>query len=72
MRTTVDLSDQVLKDAMELTGSKTKKEAVSRALEEFIRREKMARLADELAGCCPDFMLQEELMEMRAKGQHSL
>lgn len=65
MRTTIDLPQDVLREAMEATGAKTKREAVLRALEEMNRRARLARLADEL-GESETFMSYEELMERRA------
>jgi Arc/MetJ family transcription regulator len=65
MRTTIDLPQDVLREAMEATGAKTKREAVLRALEEMNRRARLARLADEL-GDSDTFMSYEELMERRA------
>ena len=37
MKTTIDIPDQALADAMRFTGAKTKREAVVKALEEFNR-----------------------------------
>ena len=37
MKTTIDIPDAVLADAMRYTGAKTKREAVVKALEEFNR-----------------------------------
>ena len=39
MKTTIDIPDHVLADAMRFTGAKTKREAVVKALEEFNRRQ---------------------------------
>lgn len=39
MKTTIDIPENVLADAMRFTGAKTKREAVVKALEEFNRRQ---------------------------------
>lgn len=44
MKTTVDIPEGELKDAMRFTKAKTKREAVVRVLEEFNRRRRMAEL----------------------------
>lgn len=44
MKTTVDIPETELKDAMRFTQAKTKREAVVRVLEEFNRRRRMAEL----------------------------
>jgi Arc/MetJ family transcription regulator len=64
MKTTVDIPDDVLKDAVRLTGAKTTRDAVAGAMQEHIRREKMAALVKHL-GTLEDFMTLEELMDMR-------
>ena len=44
MKTTVDIPENELKDAMRFTKARTKREAVVRVLEEFNRRRRMAEL----------------------------
>ncbi len=44
MKTTVDIPEMELKDAMRFTKVKTKREAVVRILEEFNHRRRMAEL----------------------------
>jgi hypothetical protein len=44
MKTTVDIPENELKDAMRFTKARTKREAVVRILEEFNRRRRMAEL----------------------------
>ena len=39
MKTTIDIPDQTLADAMRFTGAKTKREAVVKALEAFNRQQ---------------------------------
>ena len=44
MRTTIDLDDDLVKEAMDLLGVKTKRAAIQRSLQEIIRRERRKRL----------------------------
>ena len=44
MKTTIDIPDQALADAMRFTGAKTKREAVVKALEEFNRQQRVKDL----------------------------
>jgi hypothetical protein len=44
MKTTVDIPEKELRDAMRFARAKTKREAVVAALEEFNRRHRMAEL----------------------------
>jgi hypothetical protein len=44
MKTTIDIPDHVLADAMRFTGAKTKREAVVKALEEFNRQQRVKEL----------------------------
>ena len=44
MKTTVDIPENELRDAMRFTKAKTKRAAVVRVLEEFNRRRRMAEL----------------------------
>jgi len=46
MRTTIDLDDDMVKEAMDLLGVKTKRAAIQRSLQEVIRRERRNRLKD--------------------------
>lgn len=46
MRTTMAINERLLEEARELSGAKTKKEAVEIALHEFIRRRKAQKLLD--------------------------
>jgi len=51
MKTTIDIPDKVLADAMRLVGAKSKREAVVTALSEFNARHRMARLV-RFSGTC--------------------
>ena len=65
MKTTIDIPEEVLKEAVRHTGAKTKREAIVTAVERFNRRQRLERLAEDLHGALPDFMSQEELKVMR-------
>ena len=49
MRTTLDIDSRLLEEVAKTTGEKSLSKAVSRALDEFLRRRKIERLI-ELAG----------------------
>ncbi len=44
MKTTIDIPEKALADAMRYTGAKTKREAVVKALEEYNRRQLVEKL----------------------------
>lgn len=44
MRTTINVPDSVLGELMRLTGTKTRTEAVNRALSEWVRSRRLGRL----------------------------
>ena len=67
MKTTVDIPDEALEEAMRHTGARTKREAVVTAIEEFNRRRRLARLADEL-GTFEGFPSRDELDRLRTEG----
>ena len=64
MKTTIDIPDDVLRDAMRFTGAVTKRQAVVAALADYVRRQKVAALAAHL-GSCPDLMTPSELETLR-------
>jgi Arc/MetJ family transcription regulator len=65
IRSTIDLPDNLLRDAMQLTGLKTKREVVTLALDELVRRRRLDDLRSMLGRT--DFDLtQEDLERMRA------
>lgn len=66
MKTTIDIPDDVLKEAMGHSGAVTKREAVLRALEEYNRRQRMARLAKHL-GTFQQFMTRKDLERLRSE-----
>ena len=53
MKTTIDIPEKELSDAIRFTRAKTKREAVVTAIADFNRRRRMAELTD-YAGTCPD------------------
>jgi Arc/MetJ family transcription regulator len=44
MRTTLDISDRLLQEVMDVTGAKTKSQAIHLALEDLLARTKRKRL----------------------------
>jgi Arc/MetJ family transcription regulator len=46
MATTLALDDELIEEARKTGGHKTKKEAVTRALEEYVRRHRQLRILD--------------------------
>jgi Arc/MetJ family transcription regulator len=66
MRTTIDIPNEEIEDAMRFLGAKTKREAVVAALREFNRRRRMARLV-RFSGSC-DFDTNDEI-ERRETGE---
>ena len=66
MKTTVDVAENELSDAIRFTGAKTKREAVVTAIAEFDHRRRTAELAD-FAGTCPDLLTVDELLEQRLR-----
>jgi Arc/MetJ family transcription regulator len=64
MKTTVDIPETELKEAMRHAGARTKRAAVVMALSEFNRRRRLRKLAEKF-GTLDEFMTQEELRRMR-------
>ena len=67
MKTTVDIPDNELEDAMRFTRARTKREAIVTAITEFNRRRRMAELAKR-AGSCPELLTANELKQQRRRG----
>ena len=61
MKTTVDIPENELRDAMRFTKAKTKREAVVRVLEEFNRRRRMAELVRYSGTFSDSFPTNEEI-----------
>jgi Arc/MetJ family transcription regulator len=64
VKTTIDIPEKELKDAMRFTGASTKREAVVAALKDFNRRRRMAALAKHF-GRSDTFVTHAELMKLR-------
>jgi Arc/MetJ family transcription regulator len=65
MKTTIDIPDEALREAMKYSKATTKRQAVVTALEEYNRRHRQAKLIKHL-GTFKDFMTSEELRELRS------
>lgn len=66
MKTTIDIPEITLDEAMKFTGAKTKREAVVTAVERFNRLKRLEKLNARVRGQFRDFMTQAELKAMRA------
>ena len=64
MKTTVDIPDTTLSEAMRFTKAKTKRAAIVAALDEFNRRRRMAE-ATGILGTSTTCMTRDELMTAR-------
>lgn len=64
MKTTIDIPEQALADAMRYTQARSKREAVVIALEEFNRRRQMIELLRH-AGTCDQLITPEALQAER-------
>jgi Arc/MetJ family transcription regulator len=66
MKTTIDIPESMLEDAMRFTGAKTKRDAVVRAVGHFNHLKKLERLNAQVRGQFRHFMTQGDLQAMRA------
>lgn len=66
MKTTIDIPEDELADAIRFTKARTKREAVVIALADFNRRKRMAELV-KYAGTCDQMITPEELQALRRK-----
>jgi Arc/MetJ family transcription regulator len=66
MRTTLALNERLLDEVKTLSGAKTKKEAVEKAMTEFIQRRRSKKLLD-LEGKVELALTVEELIKRRRK-----
>lgn len=64
MKTTLDIPDSELQEAIRHTGAKTKREAVVIAVSDFNRRRRLQKLVEKF-GTLDGLMTQEELRRMR-------
>ncbi|HEY3760666.1 MAG TPA: type II toxin-antitoxin system VapB family antitoxin [Verrucomicrobiae bacterium] len=65
MKTTIDIPEKILTEAIRHTHARTKRDAVVTAVSEFNRRHRLEALAERLQGSCPAFMTQAGLRRMR-------
>ena len=65
MKTTIDIPEGLLEEAMKYTGAKTKREAVVTAVERFNRLKRLEKLNAQVRGQFRDFMTQADLKAMR-------
>jgi len=65
MKTTIDIPEKSLQEALRHTGAKTKRDAIVTAVDEFNRKRRMEEMAERLHGSCPNFMTQDDLQRMR-------
>jgi Arc/MetJ family transcription regulator len=66
MRTTLVIDEELLDEVKELSGAKTKRAAVEKALEEFVQRRKARKLMD-LEGKIDLSFTRKEFLERRKK-----
>ena len=64
MKTTLDIPEKELQDAISFTKASTKREAIVTAVADFNRRKRMAELVKYL-GTCKNMMTLGELKQMR-------
>lgn len=64
VKTTVDIPEEALEEAIRLTKAKTKKQAIVTAIIEFNRRRKLDWIRSQL-GTFEDVPTQDELQQMR-------
>ena len=67
MKTTIDIPNHELEDAIRFTNARTKREAIVGAVADFNRRMRMAELAG-YAGTCNDLITPQELQTSRRRG----
>ena len=70
MRTTLTIDEELLNEAKELSGARTKKEAIEVALDEFIRRRKAKKLLDLEGKIELSFTLDEFLKDRKRDVPH--
>ena len=64
MKTTIDIPEKELKDAMRFAGATTKREAVVTALRDFNRRKRIAALTKHF-GASDTFITHADLLKLR-------
>jgi Arc/MetJ family transcription regulator len=66
MKTTIDIPEDLMEEAMKFTGAKTKREAVVTAVERFNHLKRLEKLNARVRGQFRDFMTQADLKALRA------
>jgi Arc/MetJ family transcription regulator len=64
MKTTIDIPERILKEAVRFSGASTERDAVLVALKEYNRRRRTARLSKYL-GTFENFLTADELKRLR-------
>ncbi|TNF76135.1 MAG: DUF2191 domain-containing protein [Acidobacteria bacterium] len=64
MKTTIDIPEEELREAIRHTGARTKREAVVTALAEFNRRRRLAKLVERF-GTFEHFLSHDDLQRLR-------
>lgn len=64
MKTTIDIPEKELQEAIKHTGAKTKKEAIVYVVRDFNRRRRLQELS-KMLGTFDQFMTRDELMKNR-------
>jgi Arc/MetJ family transcription regulator len=72
MKTTIDIPENELRDAMRFTRASTKREAVVKVLEEFNRRRRMAELVKYAGTFSNRFPANDEIEAIDAKRDRDL
>jgi Arc/MetJ family transcription regulator len=72
MKTTIDIPENELRDAMHFTKAKTKREAVVKVLEEFNRRRRMAELVKYSGTFSDSFPTNDQIEEADAERDRRL
>jgi hypothetical protein len=67
MKTTIDIPDHELEDAIRFTKAKTKRDAIVGAVADFNRRMRMSELT-KYAGTCANLITPQELQAARRQG----
>ena len=70
MKTTIDIPENDLSDAMRLTGAKTKRDAIVTAVQDFNRRKKMAELV-KYTGKFESLMTNDEIEAINDLDDHN-
>jgi hypothetical protein len=66
MKTTIDIPEEELEEALRHTKAKTKTEAVTLAVADYNRRQRLARLASRM-GTFADMLTKADLKQMRER-----